>query len=182
MKKFTLPAIIALLALSTGCATQKDWAATGGSKADGIIKLSYEVGEFEKPQLSESQGLKLAIRRCSTWGYNSAEAFGGVTRTCNQFGGFGGCARWMVTKEYQCLNKTAARSTSSRPAITQPRPAQQASYGKTAYQAEKLAEAIGCDSTLRTISTSPDEVYQVECGNGQIKILSCDLNKCKVAY
>lgn len=167
----------AALAVTTGCATQKQWAATGGSKSDGTIKLSYEFGPFETPQVSETQAVSAATSRCKAWGYESAEAFGGRSTSCSQRGGLGDCLRWMVTKEYQCIDQRKKASTASYL-----QPATQQSTGKTAYQAEKLAEAIGCDSTLRTISTSPDEVYQVECGNGQIKILSCDLNKCKVAY
>ena len=99
MRIFTAIAVAAIL---TSCATTKDWSATGGSRSDGVVRLSYEVGEFEKPQLSETQAINLATQRCQTWGYSGAEAFGGVTRQCNQGGGFGGCSRWMVTKEYQC--------------------------------------------------------------------------------
>jgi len=95
--------------LVTGCAVHKDWAATGGSRSDGTVRLSYEVGEFEKPQLSERQAIMLASKRCKAWGYKGAEAFGGVTRQCNQFGGFNGCSNWMVTKEYQCTG-TGQRS------------------------------------------------------------------------
>lgn len=100
MNRMTL-ACLAILGLA-GCATPIDWAATGGSRADGTVKLSYEHSDFQTPQLSESQAVSLASRRCQTWGYTGAEAFGGVTRQCAQGGGFGACARWMVTKEYQC--------------------------------------------------------------------------------
>lgn len=94
-------AIIAVLL--GGCAVTKDWSATGGSRSDGVVRLSYEVSEFEQAQLNEQQGINLATQRCKTWGYTGAEAFGGVTRQCNARGGFGGCASWVVTKEYQCL-------------------------------------------------------------------------------
>lgn len=52
----------------------------------------------------------MATQRCQSWGYQGAEAFGGVTRQCNQFGGFNGCARWTVTKEYQCIDGGARKS------------------------------------------------------------------------
>lgn len=100
MRVLAIAAMTAVLV--TGCATTKDWSATGGSRSDGVVRLSYEVGEFEKPQLNEMQAVNLATQRCKTWGYSGSEAFGGVTRQCNQGGGFGGCSRWMVTKEYQC--------------------------------------------------------------------------------
>ncbi|NVK43900.1 MAG: hypothetical protein HWE39_21875 [Oceanospirillaceae bacterium] len=101
MRKLVISGLTTVL--MCGCATQKDWSATGGSRADGTVRLSYEVGEFENAQVNESQAVSLATKRCQVWGYHGAEAFGGVTRQCNQFGGFGGCANWMVTKEYQCL-------------------------------------------------------------------------------
>jgi hypothetical protein len=106
--KLLVPVIVSI-ALLSGCATTKDWAATGGSRADGVVRLSYEVGLMEKPQLNEQQAINLATQRCKTWGYAGAEAFGGVTRQCNMPGGFGGgCNQWMVTKEYQCTGNAAA--------------------------------------------------------------------------
>ena len=101
MKNFFI-LTLAALALS-GCATQKDWAATGGSKSDGTIKLSYEVGLFQVAEVSEAQAISLAKRRCSVWGYTGAEAFGGSTKACNQASG-GSCNSWLITKEYQCTD------------------------------------------------------------------------------
>jgi hypothetical protein len=97
-----------MLTFVTGCATQKDWSATGGSRADGVVRLSYEKGEFEQPKLSEEQAVKIATQRCKTWGYTGAEAFGGVTRQCNTAGGFSGCANSLITKEYQCTGDGVA--------------------------------------------------------------------------
>lgn len=99
--KFAFATLVSALLL-TGCAAQKDWSATGGSRSDGVVRLSYEYGEMEKPQVREEQALAIAAQRCRTWGYTGSEAFGGVTRQCNQRGGFNGCASWIVTKEYQC--------------------------------------------------------------------------------
>ncbi len=95
-----------LAAFSGGCAVKKDWVATGGSRAGGTIKLSYEHGELESPQLDEQQAIRLAVQRCQAWGYDRAEAFGGTIKSCNSFAvydGSGGCSRWLVTKEYQCI-------------------------------------------------------------------------------
>jgi hypothetical protein len=101
MRLLLIATAAAALFLS-GCAVNKDWAATGGSRSDGVVRLSYEVAEMEKPELNEQQAIRLASQRCKTWGYSDAEAFGGVTRQCNRGGGFGGCSQYMVTKEYQC--------------------------------------------------------------------------------
>ena len=78
--------------------------ATGGSRGDGFIEMSYEYGGFEKPVVLWGQALITASTRCQAWGYKSAEAFGGVLSTClerNQYG----CMRYFVTKKYQCLGK-----------------------------------------------------------------------------
>jgi hypothetical protein len=92
--------VTALVGLA-GCATVSQMAATGGSRADGIVRLSYEYGAFNKVQIDEVTALETARQRCVTWGYKDAEAFGGVTRQC-QASNMYGCVRWTVTKEYQC--------------------------------------------------------------------------------
>jgi hypothetical protein len=95
--------LVAALSVA-GCATAKEWVATGGSRADGVVKLSYQYGLFERPQVSAQQGLELAKSRCTAWGYSGAEAFGGVIRVCNNYGS-SGCISWLVTAEYQCLGR-----------------------------------------------------------------------------
>ncbi len=88
-----------------GCATNKEWSATGGSRADGIVVLSYEQGGYEQPILNENQGLALAAARCKRWGYIDAEAFGSSTRICIEHtsGLFtSSCVTWKVDKKYQC--------------------------------------------------------------------------------
>ena len=100
MKKvITLGVVLTLF----GCAsTPVDWSATGGSRSDGSVKLSYEYGLFGKPEANDAQGLAVASERCQAWGYQSAEAFGGVTTVCQSRGDYG-CNSTLVTKEYQCL-------------------------------------------------------------------------------
>ena len=89
----------ALLGVSVlaGCATVSQMAATGGSRSDGIVKLSYEAGLFDKVAIDETTALDTARRRCGTWGYADAEAFGGITRQCQAYSGTLGCTRWFVT-------------------------------------------------------------------------------------
>lgn len=102
MKLFspTIGAVLIALLLQ-GCAAQKTMVPTGGSRADGTVKLSYEYGMFEAPKVDMAQGTVAANKRCGSWGYTGAEPFGGETRTCNSYGG-GGCNRWLVTVEFQC--------------------------------------------------------------------------------
>ena len=93
--------IVAALVVVSGCAVTKDYAATGGSKADGTVELSYQVGPFEKVTPNEVQGVSLATQRCESWGYKATEAFGGVNRECESGGYVKNCT---VTKEFQCLD------------------------------------------------------------------------------
>jgi hypothetical protein len=115
MRLLILYTAMCISILLTGCATVKDWTATGGSRSDGVVRLSYEVSEMESAQVSESQALDVSGRRCKIWGYSGSEAFGGVTRNCAQQGGFGGCSRWIITKEYQCTGTGSVSSVDGKP-------------------------------------------------------------------
>ena len=103
MKIHFIAFVILMLGLAS-CATHKDWVATGGSRADGVVRLSYEYRLFEAPQVDAQQGVNLAASRCAAWGYSSAEPFGGATRVCNNFSS-SSCNSWLVTAVYQCLGR-----------------------------------------------------------------------------
>lgn len=63
---YILPAAIALIILS-GCATvTKEMAATGGSKADGTIELSYEHSELGSVTIDEKKAIETAKSRCKS--------------------------------------------------------------------------------------------------------------------
>ena len=100
MKMISIGAV-ALCAALAACASAKTYSATGGSRADGTVRLSYEFGMLEVPTVDENQGLTLAKQRCSVWGYTGAEAFGGTTSQCTAPSS-SGCMTTLVTKEYQC--------------------------------------------------------------------------------
>ena len=123
--------LILSISFLQGCAVQKELVPTGGSRADGIVKLSYEYGLFEAPQLNAQQGVNAAKQRCSSWGYKNAEAFGGSTKSCiiptNN-----GCNRWLVSIEYQCTESTSiVTAQPSIPAVTEPSLASKASERMT---------------------------------------------------
>src|SRR5262245_36302059 len=94
--------------LVAGCATVSQMTATGGSRADGIVKLSFEYGMFDKIQIDEVSALTTARKRCATWGYQDAEPFGGMTRQCQMYSTMG-CSRWFATVEYQCISAGMAQ-------------------------------------------------------------------------
>lgn len=99
-------AVFGLIIVTMGCSrtVQKELIATGGSRADGTVQLSFEHGSLEKPQLDLIQGLATAKQRCAAWGYSDAEQFGGNARQCQVPSQYG-CMRWYVTVTYQCLGK-----------------------------------------------------------------------------
>jgi hypothetical protein len=53
-------ASIFIIIFIQGCAVQKELVPTGGSRADGTVKLSYEFGLFEVQKLDAQQGMKAA--------------------------------------------------------------------------------------------------------------------------
>ena len=91
----------AIIVLVSGCAAQKNWGSSGGSKADGTVKMAYTYGMFEVPKTNEQQATSLATARCKAWGYTSASPFDFVNKKCQSMTQ-NGCAQWLVTKEYQC--------------------------------------------------------------------------------
>ena len=176
------------LAITSGCVTTKEWSATGGSRADGVVRLSYEVGAMEQAQLSESQAITMATRRCATWGYTGAEAFGGTTRQCNQPGGFGGCATWLVTKEFQCTGTGAPQASGGSTGVVSP--VITASAGTPAVPAQPAASEPGYEAALRHAATRgcstagishvSGNVFRANCpSTGRSLIIQCQGQTCK---
>ena len=95
-----------LLAL-VGCASAQKWSAAGGSREQGLVRLSYEYPEFHQPAMSDSQAEALALNRCNSWGYRKAEPIAGQIRQCANVDD-GNCNLWTVTREYQCSGGNAS--------------------------------------------------------------------------
>jgi hypothetical protein len=106
-------ALVSAVAVLASCATVSQMEATSGSRSDGIVKLSFEYGMFDKVQLDQVSAHQKAKQRCAVWGYSDAEPFGGVERQCQAMSGYG-CMRWFATIEYQCT-----MAGGSAPALTQ---------------------------------------------------------------
>ena len=86
----------------SGRITPMNYVATGGSRSDGTVKLSYQFGGFQKPVVDAQQGIELAKAKCAAWGYTGAEPFGGEVQNCTAYNQYG-CVQFLVTAEYQCL-------------------------------------------------------------------------------
>ena len=101
------PKIIIILTLLLitllGCTTVKYLQCTNGSRADGLVQMSYEAGMFEKPQVQWGQAQDTASGRCQAWGYSAAQAFDTGTQRCLNVDGYGNCNRWRVDYLYQCV-------------------------------------------------------------------------------
>ena len=103
MMRYIALTVVGILLVLSGCATQKVPQATGGSRADGTVKLSFEYGIFERPEVQWDQAQKSAEKRCRIWGYDSADRFDGGTSQCLSTDNNGNCMRTMVTITYQCV-------------------------------------------------------------------------------
>jgi hypothetical protein len=171
-----------VLAAVSGCTTTKQWTATGGSRSDGVVRLSYELGEFESPRLNEDQGVQTASQRCRTWGYSGAEAFGGTLRQCTQSGGLGGCSVWTVTKEYQCTGNGASNDSrttfiSPSPQInhleTTPAPAGEVDGTARVLNAQAVSKSQGCGDVHADAAG-----FRASCGSYDL-VIDCDGTRCR---
>ncbi|MDO4433656.1 MAG: YecR family lipoprotein [Alysiella sp.] len=91
------------------------WKTAGGSRAEGMIKLAYDAEARQINTPSDScQGLALARKRCVSWGYQGAEAFDYVAKTCLAYLGRN-CVHYRVEQEYQCTRPTDGNVSSPNP-------------------------------------------------------------------
>jgi hypothetical protein len=91
-----------------GCTTNVVPVATGGSRADATVELSFEYAQFERPVVDMAQAQTTAVQRCRVWGYSGADAFGGQRSICQAANNFG-CAQTLVTVQYQCTGTGAGQ-------------------------------------------------------------------------
>jgi hypothetical protein len=75
----------------------------GGSKADGIIHMSYVDGAFENVTVDWETTHEMAKDRCVGWGYKEAKIFGQIISVC-QISDSGICYSSIKTVTYQCTN------------------------------------------------------------------------------
>ncbi len=81
--------------------------ATGGSKADGTVEMSYLTRAGPQPEVNWTSADAEATARCAAWGFAKAERFGGGSLACHQYGTgilAGSCMQGQITVVYQCLD------------------------------------------------------------------------------
>lgn len=106
------------IAVLGGCTVRQakpiEWSAVGGSRADATVKLQYSY-THGTPNPDINQAINLAKSRCASWGYASAELFGGESRGCSGVLAAGVLGvplcqggEWTVTKDFQCTGDGVA--------------------------------------------------------------------------
>jgi hypothetical protein len=102
-------AALAVICLAS-CATTKEFAATGGSRADGVVVLSYEYGPLRVSRGNDEQGDALATSSCVGWGYSGAVRYGESQQCITHDWGipdlFVAC-KTLVKRSYHCLGAAA---------------------------------------------------------------------------
>lgn len=102
--------LLILFIVLGGCATPVTMEATGGSRSDGTVELSYNYNELESPVVDPGQALATAREKCGAWGYKDAEAFGEGVSQCSHYNGNGNCIAHIVTVTYQCIGSPSSGS------------------------------------------------------------------------
>jgi len=98
-----LPVLMICVLSIAGCATPKTLLPIGGSRADGVINMAYDVGILESPVVDYNAAQVLAENGCKAWGYSGARPLGGSQSSCIKPKGDGGCLENRVTVPYQCI-------------------------------------------------------------------------------
>ena len=108
--------VLLSLPLISGCAamaeaTKQEFKPfpSAGSRSDGSVTITYNYSTniFKEPmRVDQALMLAQAEERCKAWGYVSAEAFGGLSRTCIEWREAGSCREYRVDVPYQCLADT----------------------------------------------------------------------------
>ena len=96
--------LVSLMALLlSGCTVTVVPVATGGSRSDGIVKMSYQFSPMTIPQVDQTAAIRNAEMRCKAWGYDTAEPFDAGLTSCSQPSA-SGCDMYLTTIEYQCIH------------------------------------------------------------------------------
>ncbi len=111
MRMFHLYAAATLSVLLVGCASTGSSQLARSVQNDGSTQIWYSVGGSGASHIDERSTLMKAADRCAARGYDGVRVSDGDTaRYCREDGGYAGCTRWVIVKQYQCANMTASTS------------------------------------------------------------------------
>ena len=98
--------LLIVTVLLAGCTTYKLWNEGDSDSDSGIVRLTYEYGKFESPQVDERAGVEQAKERCRDWGFPANAQRKGEDRKCIN-GDDANCSRWLVIREYRCVKEAS---------------------------------------------------------------------------
>lgn len=161
----------------SGCATTVVPTASGGSRSDGTVEMSYEYGAMMVPQVDYATAKRTAVRRCQAWGYKDAESFDTGLKKCSAPSVYG-CDAYRVTIQYQCIHED---DMGFKPA-TLPTPTQSNSSAAQTDHREELRmiqESMSCNQGAKIVKkTAESTQWELNCGDGETLEVRCFEDDC----
>jgi hypothetical protein len=102
--------LLFMILFISGCAVVKTPTISGVDQDNGKIKMSYNYGLFEKPDVKWNETLDSASAQCKNWGYIDAQQSTGPQTNCIKEDQKGNCISWQVDSLYKC-NLSAEQQT-----------------------------------------------------------------------
>lgn len=105
--------LLPIFLITAACAVQPKWTPDTSSRDLAVVRVSYEHLKTELPALRDSDAVKLAMNRCSGWGFERAEMIPGELLDCS-VNDANGCELWKVTREYRCTGEGSSSRIAAR--------------------------------------------------------------------
>lgn len=94
--------LLLMILFISGCAVVKTPTISGVDQDNGQIKMSYNYGLFERPDVKWNETLDSASAQCKNWGYIDAQQSTGPQTNCIKEDQKGSCISWQVDSLYKC--------------------------------------------------------------------------------
>lgn len=95
--------VCSIALFASGCTTVKIPQASGGSRSDGVVEMSFDYALFERLDIQWDKAQAEAVYRCKLWGYKNAQRFKGVETSCQDYSPDFGCVSSIAKIKYQCI-------------------------------------------------------------------------------
>lgn len=161
--------VTTLVAAVYGCASPEPIVvtphATGGSKANGTVEMTYEYYRSEEPKLDRKATEAKALERCRVWGYDGAEAFDAVLHECLSSDNYG-CIHFRGTLDFQCTNTGGQTEPTS-------------SATNFREELRQIQESMSCmEGAKITEKTAESVKWELNCGDGETLQVRCFEDDC----
>jgi hypothetical protein len=94
--------LLLMILFVSGCAVVKTPTISGVDQDNGQIKMSYNYGLFERPDVKWNETLDSASAQCKNWGYIDAQQSTSPQTRCTKEDQRGNCISWQVDSLYKC--------------------------------------------------------------------------------